>query len=54
VTVSIDPRLLATSDEAARLWRIRPGRPKRPATIEATRIFRALADPARLHAPARA
>jgi len=25
VTVSIDPRLLATSDEAARLWRIRPG-----------------------------
>ena len=25
VTVSIDPRLLATFDEAARLWRIRPG-----------------------------
>jgi beta-glucosidase len=25
VTVSIDPRLLATFDEAARLWRIQPG-----------------------------
>jgi beta-glucosidase len=25
VTISIDPRLLATFDEAARLWRIRPG-----------------------------
>ncbi|HZZ22350.1 MAG TPA: beta-glucosidase [Roseiarcus sp.] len=25
VTMSIDPRLLATFDEAARLWRIRPG-----------------------------
>ena len=25
VTVSIDPRLLATFDEAARLWRIKPG-----------------------------